>query len=74
MIEFIEGTFISNGPTHVIVSTNGIGYRIFTPTTLLSNLPSSGEALKLFTTFIVRETAFSLYGFETLQTKELFEQ
>jgi holliday junction DNA helicase RuvA len=73
MIEFIEGTFISNGPTHVIINTNGIGYRIFTPTTLLSNLPTSGAVLKLFTTFIVRETAFTLYGFETLQTKELFE-
>ena len=73
MIEFIKGEFIENGPTHVIVEANGIGYRIATPTSLLATLPKPGAHLMLYLTLVVRETSFTLYGFASSQSKELFE-
>ncbi len=69
MIGYIEGKIISAEPQRVIVlTTQGLGYEVHVPTALLP-----GRAVALFTTHIVREDAQSLFGFESLDEKRLFE-
>jgi Holliday junction DNA helicase RuvA len=72
MIGFIEGTIKITTEKYVIVSTGGVGYKIFGTTELLSRLHSQKECA-LFTHLAVREDALDLYGFETESELSFFE-
>ena len=67
MIAAIRGTVIAHGADHVVVETNGVGYKIFVP-----RHPSRDDVL-LHTHQVVREDDESLYGFETREELALFE-
>jgi Holliday junction DNA helicase RuvA len=67
VIAAVRGTVIARGPGHVVVETNGIGYKIFVP-----RHPSRDDVL-LHTHQVVREDDESLYGFETREELALFE-
>ena len=67
MIAAIRGTVIARGADHVVVETNGVGYKIFVP-----RHPSRDDVL-LHTHQVVREDDESLYGFETREELALFE-
>lgn len=69
MIDFVKGTFIAQQEQAVTVEVHGIGYRIFVP----ANLPfTEGEEIFLYTHLIVREDSHSLYGFSTIEERDLF--
>ena len=67
MIAAVRGQVIARGAGHVVVETNGIGYKVFVP-----RHPSRDEVL-LHTHQVVREDDQSLYGFETREELALFE-
>lgn len=67
MIAAVRGSVIARGSDHVVVETNGIGYKVFVP-----RHPSRDEVL-LHTHQVVREDDESLYGFETREELALFE-
>ena len=67
MIAAVRGTVIARGADHVVVETNGIGYKVFVP-----RHPGRDEVL-LHTHQVVREDDESLYGFETREELALFE-
>jgi len=67
VIAAIRGTVIAHGADHVVVETNGVGYKIFVP-----RHPSRDDVL-LHTHQVVREDDESLYGFETREELALFE-
>ena len=71
MYAYISGTVASSGQDSVIVDNGGIGYRIFVPASAAGDL-ETGEDVKLFTHFSVREDAMLLYGFLTEEDLELF--
>ncbi|MBW2510921.1 MAG: Holliday junction branch migration protein RuvA [Deltaproteobacteria bacterium] len=56
---------------HVIIDVGGVGYRLFIPLSTFYALPETGEA-SLYTHTHVREDALLLYGFLTLEEKNLF--
>ncbi len=68
MIARITGTIVEITEKGIIVETNGIGYLIATPTTngLL------GDTVTLHTHLVIRDDAHELYGFETIEEKNLF--
>ncbi|MEX1307053.1 MAG: Holliday junction branch migration protein RuvA [Eubacteriales bacterium] len=70
MYAYISGHLAEKGTDYVVIDAGGVGYRIFTNTHALSNLPS--ENAKLFTYFVVKENEQSLYGFLTEQEKDMF--
>ena len=72
MIGFIEGSVKMTTEKYAIVSTGGVGYKIFATTELLGKLHSQNECA-LFTHLAVREDALDLYGFETESELSFFE-
>lgn len=72
MLAYIKGTVAGCGQDFVIVDNHGIGYRIFVPTTLASEL-SAGDEVKIYTYFAVREDAVCLYGFQTQDELDLYK-
>jgi Holliday junction DNA helicase RuvA len=71
MISFIRGKLVQKERDYIIVDVHGIGYRISVPPT--SNLSESDE-IEVYTHLHVKENAFELYGFFSLEEEELFER
>lgn len=72
MYNFITGEIISKGEGFVILENNGIGYEIRISMTTLDALSCVGEIGKVYTFLNVREDEMSLYGFATLEEKNMF--
>lgn len=73
MFAFIRGILIAATPLYCILDANGVGYKLFTPTNILGKLPEIGKETLLYSSFIVREHSQALYGFFTVQERDLFE-
>ncbi len=71
MIALIRGTLAYKSIDHVIIDVGGVGYRLFIPLSTFYALPENGEA-SFYTYTHVREDALLLYGFLTLEEKDLF--
>ena len=71
MIALIRGKLAYRSTDHVIIDVGGVGYRLFIPLSTFYSLPENGE-VSLFTHTHVREDALLLYGFLTLEEKDLF--
>ncbi|TET54142.1 MAG: Holliday junction branch migration protein RuvA [Anaerolineales bacterium] len=65
MIARLSGTVWAIGDDHVVVRSDGIGFLVRTPTTVLDQLEGPGKPIELFTHLRVRENDLSLYGFLT---------
>jgi len=72
MIALLSGCVTHKFDDHVILDVNGVGYEIFLPSLKIVKIPSN-IPLKLFIHTHVREDSFDLFGFETLEEKQLFK-
>lgn len=76
MISYIFGKVLKNvvGKNgYVDVLTNaGIGYRVFVPSQFTYS--DIGSEISIFTSFQVREDSQTLYGFNTQQERDFFEE
>ena len=69
MYNYFKGTIANVIPSGIIIEVNGIGYNIFVPN------PYSYEIGKDYIIYVynhIREDEYSLYGFKTLEEKDLF--
>lgn len=73
MIASLRGTLIHIGADHLVVETNGIGWLVYAPRTVLGASGAEGDPIFLYTQMIVREDAMTLYGFATVAQRALFE-
>ena len=73
MIALIKGKLAYKGVAHVIVDTQGVGYRVFIPLTTFYELPEIGHVVTLHIHTHVKQDAISLFGFYTPQERELFQ-
>ena len=71
MIALIRGTLAYKSIDHVIIDVGGVGYRLSIPLSTFYSLPDTGE-VSLFTHTHVREDALLLFGFLSIEEKELF--
>jgi Holliday junction DNA helicase RuvA len=71
MIATLRGEITQIEEQAVIVETGGVGLRVFVPVPLRTRM-QVGEATLLYTHLVVREDAWSLYGFETQADRDLF--
>lgn len=74
MISYIKGKLTEILDDIIVVENQGIGYEIHVPLSLLDELPKLGEEVKIFTYFLVREDAMSLYGFFHRQDLSMFQK
>lgn len=73
MIASISGKVIQLTKETVIIDINGLGIEVFVPKTLLGET-ETGDLLYLYTYMLVREDNISLFGFSSLEEKQLFLQ
>ena len=73
MIALIKGKIAYKGISQVVVDTQGVGYRIFIPLTTFYELPESGQTVTLHIHTNVKQDAINLFGFYTLQERDLFQ-
>ncbi|MGX8795580.1 Holliday junction branch migration protein RuvA [Fusibacter sp. JL298sf-3] len=73
MIHFIRGLIVEIENDAVVVENQGIGYRVATSTTSISDWQACEEAVKVHTEMIVREDAISLVGFSTREELRMFQ-
>ncbi|RLQ98083.1 Holliday junction branch migration protein RuvA [Falsibacillus albus] len=71
MYEYIKGTVERVGPEYIVLDNNGIGYQIFTSNPF-SFSKFQEETTVIYTYQHVREDIMALYGFHTLEEKNLF--
>lgn len=73
MIGSIFGNFVEKYGNTILISVNGLGYEVVVGEDFKLSL-RKGQNLFLYTQFIVRETGFTLYGFDSIQKKILFNK
>lgn len=74
MYAYIKGTLEEKTEDNVVIEASGIGYNVKVSTTTADLLPGIGNEVKIYTYTLVREDAFSLYGFLTRDDLEIFKK
>jgi Holliday junction DNA helicase RuvA len=73
MISFLRGRVIELNLTSLVVDLNGIGYEVIIAPEI-ANAISLGSEVELFTSLVVREDSWTLYGFSSPDARTLFDE
>ena len=74
MIGRLSGILLEKNPPQLLIDCNGVGYEVDVPMSTFYNLPGTGEKVVLLTHLAVREDAHLLYGFGTVEERNVFKQ
>lgn len=75
MISQIAGKLVAKDLDSLEVMTSGgVGYELTIPLNVYETLPRAGDTVTLFTSLVVKEDAWQLFGFGTVFEKRLFEK
>jgi holliday junction DNA helicase RuvA len=75
MIARLDGTLASHGLDRIELRTSGgVTYEVMVPLSVLESLPRVGGELALHTAMVVREDAWTLYGFASAEERKLFQR
>ena len=72
MIGSLAGMLVQKAPPALMVEVGGVGYELEAPMSTFYNLPPVGQPVRLLTHLVVREDAQLLYGFSTVDERQLF--
>ncbi|HNV86766.1 MAG TPA: Holliday junction branch migration protein RuvA [Candidatus Omnitrophota bacterium] len=72
MFNYLQGILAEKSPTQITLDVGGVGYEVFIPLSTYSRLPEKGDKLLLQTQVSIREDAHQIFGFLTLEEKNLF--
>lgn len=73
MIALICGKIACKGISSIVVDVGGVGYRVFIPLTTFYELPDANEQVTLHIHTSVKQDAINLFGFYTVQERDLFQ-
>lgn len=73
MIGYLTGKIISKKPTQILLDVNGVGYLINISINTFDKLPAENENSSLFIYLSVKEDSLTLFGFNSIAEKEMFE-
>ncbi len=74
MIAFLTGRVVAKRTSYALLDVSGVGYRLSMATGALAALPAVGDEVTIWTHLHVREDEISLFGFESEDEKQAFEQ
>lgn len=75
MIATLKGVLRSRDGDLVLLETaGGVGYAVTVPLGVLERLPANGEAVSLHTELVIREDAWTLYGFDQAGERAIFQR
>ena len=63
MIAYVKGNLDTKTDAFVIIDVQGIGYKIFMPSKSIEKLGETGNVVKVYTYYYVREDNISYMGF-----------
>ncbi len=72
MIDYVRGTLIERRADGAVLEVGGIGLMLFLSSPTLASLPEIGNLVKLRSYLHVKEDLLQLYGFSSLEEKDLF--
>ncbi len=73
MINSLRGIIQHVGEADIVLEIGGVGLQVAVTHSVLEASPTVGQPLFLYTYLAVRESALNLYGFSTLEQRDLFE-
>lgn len=73
MIAQLSGKIVHKSPEYCIIDVGGVGYQVYTPFSTFYELPDIDNHVLLHTYTNVREDALQLFGFLTVDEKEIFQ-
>lgn len=73
MIATLTGVVAEKTTDQIVLDVNGVGYGLLVTVEDFGRL-TTGERAKVYVYEHIRETSYDLFGFTTLDTKQLFEQ
>ncbi|MBC7544025.1 MAG: Holliday junction branch migration protein RuvA [Candidatus Sericytochromatia bacterium] len=72
MIAYLRGRLTGVMHDQAIIDVGGVGYAVSVPSRFLDEAPSLGAEITLHTVLVHREDAMLLYGFSSIDQRELF--
>jgi holliday junction DNA helicase RuvA len=72
LIGRLRGVLLEKQAPALLVDVQGVGYELEASMSTFYQLPECGETITLHTHFVVREDAQLLYGFSSLQERQMF--
>ncbi|MEN6520092.1 MAG: Holliday junction branch migration protein RuvA [Armatimonadota bacterium] len=73
MIAHVIGELARVEADYVVIDVGGVGYKVYTPLSVIAEMPQPGAKIKLFTYTNVKEDAITLYGFRDSDEQNMFE-
>lgn len=74
MIVHLNGILSEKSPAVAVIECAGVGYEALIPLSTFDRLPATGEKVKLFTYHAVREDDEILFGFSTVEERDMFSK
>lgn len=74
MYYYIKGTLVQKSDNYIVVDANGVGYMIYTSLNSMQNTGEIGKKITIYTYLHVREDVMDLFGFTTIEEKNMFMQ
>jgi Holliday junction DNA helicase RuvA len=71
MIAYIQGEVLEINQDNAVINLNGLGLRVYVPGPVKQAL-RIGEVATLHTHLVVHEDAWTLYGFDTRETRDFY--
>ena len=72
MIASLNGRISEVFEDNIIVEVGGVGLLVFVPVQVISQVRKN-ENIRLFTQLILRQDSLTLYGFENVESREIFQ-
>ena len=72
MYYYIKGTLVQKSDNYIVVDANGVGYMIYTSLNSMQNTGEVGKKITIYTYLHVREDVMDLFGFTTIEEKNMF--
>jgi Holliday junction DNA helicase RuvA len=73
MIARLTGTVVTKAVDHIVLDVRDVGYRVSVPLSTYYDLPEIGASVSILTHTYVREDTFQLFGFLTVDERDLFD-
>ena len=73
MISFVRGYLSEVYEDSIVIDSQGIGYQIGVPSSVLSELPPIGSEVKIYTYLQIAENLMALYGFASRDDLRIFK-
>lgn len=73
MYSYMKGELVEISDETIVLEVNDIGYNIHIPASMIDNFSGTGQTVKIYTYFHVKEDSMKLYGFLTRDDLNIFK-